>query len=221
MENMIDKIGVFALGILIIITIIAITKWHDYSQERKLKELVSWCLIKEKPYELLMHAHDLPLWAYISNAQINLQVSQKYRIEGDEEWGFVKEILEEYQKDLTRSYFKGHLRMIKSKYAIDGDVYFMLTLQSFLNDHQCEYKFLDHDMHAETVSYKRYGDWGGPCFDATYSLTDFAVTYHKLYYTTYLFCKNSKITNPSGESFQNERFIKDILDAQQIQLSRG
>ena len=132
----------------------------------------------------------------------------------------VKDILSEFQKELIQDYFSNKLKIVKSKYDIPGEHYFMFALTSFLEDHQCDYDFQGNPMHKDTLSYKRYGDWGGPCYDATYSLTDFALVYHKLYYVAYLFCKSSEIFNPKGVAFRNSESIRSILDAKQIQMSR-
>lgn len=189
---------------------------NDYSKASTLHSLVTWCVINSMD----QYSHSLPLWAYINNAQIKFQIPQKYCISGDEEWSAAQEIIEEFRKDLIQSYFQDSLRPIKSKYAIPGEHYFMFALTTFLEEHQCDYEFIKHDMHKEQLEYKRYGNWGGPLYDATYSLTDFAVVYHKLYYIAYLCCKDSKIMNPNRDSYQNEEFLQEILDTKQIQISR-
>ena len=198
------------LCIFIFVAIIAFRKWHEYLMAQKLRDLVSW----------IVHAHDLPLWSYISNAQITLQLTQEYRITGDDGWEFAKKILEEYQKDLTQSYFRGHLRIPKSKYVISGEAYFMLTLYAFLSDHQCDDKFLNHEMHKERVSYKSYGSTFSAGFDATYALTDFAIVLHKMHYITYMYCRGNEILKPFVSEW-NEKNLREILDTNQIQLSWG
>ena len=213
------RILIYAISIFVFVASVAFSKWRDLSRERKLRDLVSWSVVNAKPQELLVHSHDLPLWAYLKNAQIKY-IPQEHHISGDDEWQFAKEILEAYQNYLTQSYFRGHLKEIKSKYAVDGEDYFMSALHDFLSSHECDSKFLGYDMHEKTVDYKGYGSWGGPLFDATYSLSKFAVVYHKMYYIAYHYCKNSKITNPKGSSFQNEKYIREILDTNQIQISR-
>ena len=193
-----------------------ITKFIEYSLERKLKELVAWS-VSDDPSECRYNG---PLHIYISNAQNKLSLPQEYRICGDDEWDVIKEILKQYQKELTQDYFLGKVHLFVSKYVIYGEVYFMYALERFLDHHQCDYSFLSHKMQQETISYKSYGSWGGPLFDATFSLTDFAVVYHKLYYIAYLFCKNSKVINPKSDSYQGDNSIKEILDTRQIQISR-
>lgn len=212
MKDAVYSFAILVFGLFVYVAIIAFEKWHEYSQSKKMKDLVAWSLTG---------GDGIPLWAELSNAQINLHIPQEYCISGDQEWSLVKGILEEYKKHLTLSYFQGQLGLIKSKYVINGEAYFMFTLQDFLREHQCDYNFLGHNMHKETLEYKRYGDWGGPCYDATYSLTDFAIVFHKMYYIAYLFCKNNKAINPSEDAFQNEKIISEIIDTKQIQLSAG
>ena len=201
--------------ILVFVFIFLFLKLREFYRDRSLRYLVGWSVSTDNHIRC-----NISLSAYILNAQIKLSLPQEHRISGSVETDYMKEILAEYQRDLSQSYFKGHLKVIKSKYAVSGEHYFMYTLQRFLEGHQCDYEFLGHDMRKKRLEYKRYGDWGGPLYDSTYSLTDFAIVYHKLYYIAYLFCKNSKITNPNGDTYQDDEFLKEILDTQQIQISR-
>ena len=196
----------YILAIFILAAIVAFSKWRELSKEIKLRDLVSWSVVRTKPYELLVHAHDLPLWSYISNAQIKFKLPQEYRISGDDEWDYAKEILEEYQKDLIQSYFKGHLKLIKSKYEVRGEDYFMCSLYAFLSEHQCDYEFLGHDMHSDRLN------TGSP---TTYAQTDFAIVLHKMHYITYMYCRGNEILRSLVPEW-NEKNLKEILDTKQI-----
>lgn len=196
--------------IFIFVAIVAFSKWRELSKERKLRDLVSWSVVRTKPYELLVHAHDLPLWAYLKNAQIEFKLPDKYRITGDVEWGYAKEVIEEFQKDLIQSYFKGHLKLIKSKYDVRGEDYFMCSLYAFLSEHQCDYEFLGHDMHSDLLN------TGSP---TTYAQTDFAIALHKMHYITYMYCRRSKILKYLVPEW-NEKNLQEILDTKQIMLFR-
>ena len=206
-----------AIIIVLVFTVAYMAKRiNDYSKASTLHSLVTWCVINS----MVQYSHSLPLWAYINNAQIKFQIPQKYCISGDEEWSAAQEIIEEFRKDLIQSYFQDSLRPIKSKYAIPGEHYFMFALTTFLEEHQCDAYFIERKMHQDRLCYKEYGSWGGTHYDATYSLTGFAIVYHKLYYIAYCFCKNSAIFNPSGEKFQGYKDIERILDTNQIKISR-
>lgn len=218
--TVLNRIIAYVVATLFLLTAIACKKWHEYAQERRLRNLVTWSAIGDYCPALGRYSYVREPFFAILNAQCNDAIDRKYRINEETDKQLVIEIIEAYQKDIMQSYFKGHLKSIKSKYAISGEDYFMMALCGYLDEHHVEREFLGHDMHKERLEYKRYGNWGGPCYDATYALTDFAIVYHKLYYITYMFCKNSKITNPSGYSYTNEKFIKEILDTKEIQLSR-
>ena len=187
-----------------------ISKLRELYKTKSLRDLVAWSV---------NGGNGIPLWAEISKAQIKLKASKEYCVSGDDEWAYAKEIIEEYKKDLMRSYFKGSLVVIKSKYVISGECYFMASLYAFLSEHQCDYEFLSHDMHKERLEYKRYGDWGGPLYDAKYEQTDFAIVLHKMHYITYMYCKGDERLNGFVPAW-NEENLKEILDTKHIQISR-
>lgn len=208
------------LGLYVFLSIIAFERWRELSQEKTLRELVTWAALGDHCPTIDRNSYISELLIAILNAQYNDALDPKHQITEDIEKQYVAEILNEYRQNLMRSYFKGHLHPIKSKHSLSGEDYFMLSLVDFLKDHQCEESFLGHDMRKERLVYKRYGDWGGPCYDATYSITDFSVVYHKVYLIAYLYCKNNRRINPDGNYFNSEKFIKEILDTHQIQVSR-
>lgn len=204
----------YTIILLTIITllVIALTKLCVYYEQRKLSRLVAWSVSGE--------SRDMPLWQYISNAQIDLGIKDEYRITGDTEWEFARKIIEEYQQYLSKSYFDDRLELIKSKYVIPEDHYFMFTLQHFLEGHQCDYTFIGYEMHEDTISYKQYGSWGGPLYNAKYSLSKFSVVYHKLYLISYLSYMKSNVLNPEKKPSKKEKYIREILDTKQIEISR-
>lgn len=195
--------------LLVVIFYFLFLKLRELHKVNSIRNLVAWSVVRSRPNELLIYAHDLPLWSYISNAQIGFNLPHKYRITGDEEWGYAKEILEEYQKDLTQSYFKGHLKMIKSKYVVRNEDYFMLALYSFLSEHQCDYEFLGHGMHSDRFNTDSL---------TTYAQTDFATALHKMHYITYMYCRGNDILRDFVPEW-NEKNLKEILDTKQIQIS--
>lgn len=220
MDHIIYAVLLLSLSIFILFAVVAFEKWNEYSQRKQLHALVSWSIIADHPFGDIS-GHELPLWSYISNTQIRLNIPQEYRISSDIEWGWIKEIIDEYKKDLVLSYMKCKLTIIKRKNVISGEAYFMNALRSFLKEHQCNHDFLGYEMHKERLEYRRYGDWGGPCYDATYSLTDFAIAFHKLYYIAYLYCKNDSTLNPNGDLYYNDNFIKMVLDTQKLEVYAG
>lgn len=199
---------------LVVLLGVAIKMWHELAIAKEMRELVAWSFSSDN------HIRDgFPLFAYINNAQIKLSIPDSYRISDDKEWHYAKEIIDFYKDELVQDYFNGRHFLIKSKYVVSGECYFMYALYAYLSDHQCDSKIRNHDMHSETVSCKSYGSWGGPLYDATYELSDFAFVFHKMHYITYLYCKNSNILKNMVPDW-NEANIKEILDTKQIQISR-
>ena len=206
------------LSIFVFVAIVAFSKWRELSQERRLRELVSWSAIGDYCPSLGRTSYIRDLIIAVLNAQCHEAIDKTHRITEESEKQYVNEIVEAYQKDIMRSYFKGQLKFIRSKYVVHGEDYFMLMLYAFLSDHQCDYDFLGHDMHQERLSYKRYGDWGGPLYDATYSLTEFAIVFHKMHYITYMYCRGNEALKEFVPEW-NEENLKKVLDTNQIQIS--
>lgn len=207
------------LSVFVFVAVIAFEKWYKYAQEQKLRDLVSWSAIGDYSPSLGRHSYVSELLITVLNAQYNDAIDKKHRITEEAEKQYVNEIIEEYQKDIMRSYFKGYLKMIRSKYVVQGKDYFMLSMYAFLSEHQCDYKFLEYDMHKDRISHKSYGSTFGAGFEATYALTDFAIVLHKMHYITYMYCRGNDILRGFVPEW-NEKNLKQILDTKQIQISR-
>ena len=196
----------------ILLALLLYKKTIALSKEFQLKELIAWCLTDS-------NREYLPLHQFILEAQNLLNVPPKYRIISSD-LEKVKILIAGFQKDTTQKYFSNSLYLPKCKYTINSKTYFMYLLQSFLEKHQCDSYFLDYNMHQNRITYESYGSWGGELYDATYSLTDFAIVFHKLYYIAYIYCKKSNTLNPKGNYFNNEQSIEYILDSKQISISQ-
>ena len=169
-------------------------KLRRYSKSNAIKEWVAWCVTSDSHlYRSGLHLRD-----YVKNAQIDLQINQKYRIAGDEEWEYACEILSAYQNELSKDYFEGKLGYIKSKHEIPGHHYFMLTLAAFLEQHQGDYE-----------------NCGQPMMDISRNsakhISAFGIAYYKLYYIAGIFCQNSKLLAPNGIAFYQKTRIEEIL----------
>lgn len=200
--------------ILVFVFIFFSSKLREFYRDRSLRELVAWSVTTDDNTRC-----NLSLSDYIVNAQNKLSLPQEYRISGDVERNYMNDIIAAYQKDMMQSYFKGYLKVIKSKYVVPGEVYFMYSLYTFLSDHQCDYEFLNHNMHKERIFYKEYGSWGATHFDATFALSDFAIVLHKMHYITCVYCRRNDILSGIVPNW-NEQNLKEILDTKQIQISR-
>lgn len=190
-------------------------KSKEYVNEKKLKDVVAWCVTTNSN----TFRYNFDLWEYLSKAQTQLKLLYEYRISTDEEWTLAKVIIENFQKDITQQYFLNKISIPTSKYVISNEIYFMYLLQEYCKNHQCDYKFLNYNMHEETIARKDYGSWGVQHYDATYRLTEFAVVLHKLYYISYMCCKNSSISNSNAEYWNKEHSIEDIIDSRIISIS--
>lgn len=212
------RIIAYIFGIFVFVAIIAFSKWRELSQKKKLRDLVSWSAIGDYCPALGRNSYVRELLIAVLNAQYSDDIDKKHRITEEAEKRYVIEIIEEYQKDIMRSYFKGQLKIIKSKYVLFGEDYFMMMLYAFLSEHQCDYEFLGYDMHKERVAYKSYGDSFRSGFEATYSLSEFAEVFHKMHYITYMYCRKSEKLQTFVPAW-NEKNLKEILDTHQIQVS--
>ena len=163
------------------VSCIAFWNWHKYSKEQQLRELISWSAIGDYSPVLGRYSYVSEPVSTMLNAQYNEAIGIKYRIT-KEERKYVIEIIEEFQQDIMRSYFRGQRIVIKSKYAVLKKDYFLFALYVFLCDHQSKYES-----------------------------SDFAVVFHKMHYITYMYCKSSTILKDHVPSW-NERNLKEILD---------
>lgn len=185
---------------LLIILFIVLYKLHEYSQERTLYLSVSWCMETDN------------LITYVLSAQKDLR--KDYHI-NDTDWDYLRTILAEYQKDLATAFLKRRLNPIRCKYVMEGENYFMLTLNIFLRKHEDTHEFFGHRMHGEK----------SPSAPGTYFISDFALVYHKLCYISNNVCKNSKavlsckndgIAQFLSGSTSYATYLSKILETKQI-----
>lgn len=178
---------VAALVLLFIcVSVWAFTTWRKLNNTERLKELVTWSVFESDGAR-----GNMPLWAHLKNAQV-YNVSDQYRINGDEEWATVKEVIERYQKELTQSYFDGRLWNPKSVYGIDGKDYFLYMLYVYL----CE----NANYGQNTVFSLRSNEIGNR-----------SIVFHKMRYITYMYCKGNLALQNNVPAW-NESVLKAILD---------
>lgn len=202
--SVLSRLFTYAFSIYLLVSAVALKRWYDLAQERKLRKLVAWSVTGDYCPVLGNYSYSRELWYKVANAQANLNIPKEYCI-NETEKVFCLQILSEYQIELARKYFLGNLCLIKSKYAVYGDEYFMMKLHDFLSSHSDDYKFLGYEMHNPCTPY-----------------SSFEIAYHKLFYITYMYCKGSLIANPDeSQSWLNweEKYIREFLDSTQIQDS--
>ena len=230
---MLERIAYYALAILILVFCFLVYKVYQNSLEKKLQNHVSWCVTDNSD----IHRCNMSLLAWLCkvlhkskkrnpdcffpNADKLFLIEEKYWLSGDEELSVAKEILREYQKDLSQKYFSNMLNVNSYTRKLTNAEYFLVTLKEFLEKYECEKDFFGNEMY-KTKEYKSYGSWGAPLFDATYELTDYAVVYHKMYLTVQMYCltlrKNPLDTNTL--SFQWTEDTKKVLDTREMKVSR-
>lgn len=194
------KICTLALFITCIIALIYIA--YLYFTSKKLKSLVDFCVRGD-----IIDA--------IRDAQRKL--GAEYSIITDSDYDYTKKILDAYRDHMAHIYFSDDIGVPKGMRSILGRDYFMMTLCSFLKKHRCERYFLGECMHSKTLSCTGY-DHGG--YDAEYALSDFGIVFNKLYYISYISCKNSSVVNQDG-TYSYENSIRETIDTAQIALSSG
>lgn len=166
----------------------AFTTWRKLKNMENLKEWVAWSI-----YESDGIRWNIPLWAHLKNAQLHSNVSEPYRIAGDEEWQSAKDIIARYQKELAQSYFDGRLWALRSIYGITGKDYFIYMLYVYL----CENE--------------NYGQASVFHLTNNNELGNRNIVFHKMQYITYMYCKGNLALQKSVPAW-NESRLKEILD---------
>lgn len=192
----------------VIIMVIAIAfllyKVYGYYKKNQLREKVKWCIAYNS---FNNRTAENEMFNHIYHLQYELSVDKKYMIAVDDA-PIVKGILKCYQQDLIQKYFTGALM----DYSDDEKKQFVITLNEFLSKHQCDKEFNENQMYA-VKDYKTYGTWGATSFSATYVLTDYAVTYNKLYYVSQLyFLKHYNIVDQDKLGVITANTIKEAID---------
>lgn len=216
MEEPFYRIVFILQSIFILVSIIAFSKWRELSHERKLRDLVSWSVTGGYCPALGVYSYTRELIDAVLRSQNNSKIEEEFKITKECDMQYLRDIIEEYQKHIARSYFLGSLELIKSKYEINDIDFFMMHLCAFLEQHCNDSEFIGHSMYS--VKYILSGDNPSVGSDKTrdYGDTNFAILYFKLYNIAFLYCKNSVITNPSKSPYWKdweEKTIKTILDS--------
>ena len=131
------------------VSVWAFATWQKLKNAENLKEWVTWSVLESDDARW-----NIPLWEHLKNAQLHSNVSEQYRITGDEEWQTAKDIISRYKKNLTQSYFNGQVWTLKSIYTISGKDYFIYMLYVYLCEHEMSgNNVVFHKMHYITYMY--------------------------------------------------------------------
>lgn len=203
------------IGVLVVAIIFTIDRTVKYYKQKKLFELVAWSVIGDYEPLLSRYSYINDLIFSIRRAQSGNSISAQYKIVEDKDFKLVREIVEEYQDYITKLYFRKKLNIFKSKYTVSETDYFMAMFHDFLSENSAKSEFLGHDMYSERIDYKSYE---GDGYRAKYAMSDFGILFYKLYYTTYMYCKESPVFQNRVRGWEEED-IKDVLDTKQIDIS--
>lgn len=176
------------LGVAILVIIWLIHKCRQLSKQVESKKLIAWIVTNNDEDYRFGFNH----LSYIKNAQNQCNISPEFRIT-ENEWESVKKIINHLKQDMVQKYFCGEIYVPKSRYVINGDVYFMLRIEMYLSDYTEKYSFYENTICKHVQDAETQEDF--------YELTDFGLVLYKLFYVAYVYCKNSKIINPKGNDF--------------------
>lgn len=212
-------IALVSLGIAMLIWFFR--TYQKLKDEEKLKDLVAWIVCKDDHIR-----YNIPLWAHINDAQLHCNVPKKHRISWDEEREYVNEILSVFREHISQSFFRGEISykrifdLTLPTSSTEKKEFFIFRLFCFLSENHTNSHVWSQELYAKQLSYKSYGMWGGPLYDAVYELSDFGRTVQKLYYITFLACKASVIYKKNIAGWLTPEYFTEVLDRNQIHISR-
>lgn len=202
------------INVIIILSIVVVFlsyNLYGYYKKNKLLKKVKWCVTRDS---FSRTAPERKMRDHILRLQWKLSLDKKYMIT-EEEFSAITDILKEYQQDLIQKYFNDTL----PNYNHTEEVCFVITLRDFLEKHQCDTAFIGNEMYT-IKDHKTYGTWGVTSFSATYVLTDYAVTYNKLYYISQLyFLKLYNIVEQDKLGVIEARAIKEAIDNRELKVN--
>jgi hypothetical protein len=197
---------------LILFIVYLICKQHKLGTEKRKKEYV--CQIIHGDWQI-DHYHTDYNFSYFEMIQRHLKVADKYKFTKNDEKQVMR-VFEEFKNNLSEEYFSNRIGLPKTKFVLDNNTFLFYSLYIFLDKKYCSTCFCENPMHKETITLEYYSTDG---YCGTYTVTEFAIVVFKLFYTSYIFCKNSKILNPKGEFFKNESHIEKLIDTQKISIA--
>lgn len=210
--NLITPISIICIFLLYYVH----TKYQRYKKLTKLHDCMEWCTGAKG----MESSRCFPLMGHINNAAIDLDIPMKYRI-SEEEYDTATAIVNLCVDNMKQLYFADRLSVFygSRRHPITGEDFFMINLQEFLKENSVKSDFFGNKMHSDTITYKAYGCWGAPLYDAKYSLTGFAITFSKLELISYEYCRKSISINPKNEHYKDSSHLKERIDTRTIAIS--
>lgn len=177
------------LAIFIYFLIFSIPKLSSLKKEKQLKDLVAWCVTEDNSIR-----YNFSLYAYLHNVQSKLNIEEKYRLNREKEGVQAEYILNDFQHALIQGYFRGAIPPQKSKYAIEGEDFFMMSLFMYLSNKCDEY----------SIGNMYIKDCG--------KYTDFGIVIIKMYHIAFLYCKNSQVYRSNIPGWLTSEGITSMID---------
>ena len=193
--------NVLPLSIYVIICIVAflIYKCYKHYITEKIRSRIS-CWLVENSADLL---------DYIQVKCIGKIIEDRYLITTQAERNIAFEIIKAYQKEMKNKYIRG-LYTVNWKYArMSYSEYFMCYFAFYLKDHN-DLFFGQNAMYSGLS--KHY--FNEIHYDEKCTITDYGITYNKLYYMVVLFCEKSAYLNKEHDYCSEG--IKKVLDSNEV-----
>lgn len=169
------------IALIVLVAIFVVPKLVQNGRDQSLKEQVAWTTTTSSEWD---SPRALELWQYIHNFQNRYSVEDKYRISTKDEWDIAKSLIEKCRSDLAADFSQNRVQSTKYTADLTPEEYFVFSLSYFLSENQTKTVFLGQIMYIE-IDRVSYSAWS---YDATYSITDFGMVFHKLRYITSLYC---------------------------------
>ena len=151
------------------------------------------------------------LFEYIEQAQFSLNVEENFCIDfsNEQEKDFICKILDIHKQNIIDSFFRNSLTKHKDYYNLNNLEYYMFHLMNFLEKNERRDKFNEKVLYEFFHKDEVY---------RTYKLTDYGISYQKLYYITFLFCANNEKTKLLLDNANHTlNGIKKIIETREIQ----
>lgn len=184
------------VGLLVIFILANLEKLIDYNRQSKVRTLVHDCLRSRR---------DLVYFIY----QAQSAIPPQYHIDNSENC-CVNALLSEFEDSLTHKHSAGEITLPKTRYSIPTIDFFMYQLYLFCKEYQCDEEVAGEAMRDFVLSRQGY--------NTIYSLTDFGVTFHKIYYISVNYTANSRIYNPNGDGLHSPDRYTDPIDTRSLEL---
>lgn len=195
-----------------------VRKSFSLYKEDKIRQHVAWCvkdvnqLIGCLCYVQRLSKEKTPNCC-VPHADKLITIEDSFWLTEDDEITIAKEILYEYQKEISQTFFENKLSTLKSLRNLTDEEYFLVSLGNFLDKNQFSSKFFSDKMY-ETIEYTPLG--------VTYKLKHFAVVYYKtlLITKTYYMALQKNPYNTGSVYYQSINNTKEVLDTREIKASR-